>query len=361
MFNPPFSLSRDRFLSLFVSLSRTAQPATHFDLSPRRNLSPKPINRLHRLSSSPRVVTASAKGGVVCLAPPPAAADRCCIARIRHRRLHRLFRCCSARIRWSRLFVAASETLAVVAHLARCCAEPSPLVAALRSWIGNHRRAPFGRRVHRRSPCSPPPSPCSSPIDRHWPDPSAAAPLSAPPCAALLSPRCETLARLVGPIYCYYCLSLRADRHSSSLLGNHRAPWPVAVFVLDRRVRRCSSSLLNHCQVRTLLELEEDLEGVEREFGVAESGYRRSSGGDVWSRPRLHRTKVDNEVVYLNVAGECPKGRVYGLGSLGRKKMRYARSGASTSQMPEMVPRSSSIVLPSNYDSCGVYARGNLG
>ncbi|KAK9110242.1 hypothetical protein Sjap_018302 [Stephania japonica] len=35
---------------------------------------------------------------------------------------------------------------------------------------------------------------------------------------------------------------------------------------------------------------------------------------------------VDDEAVYLNVAGECPKGRVYGLGSLGRKKRRYARS-----------------------------------
>ncbi|KAK9085657.1 hypothetical protein Sjap_026068 [Stephania japonica] len=35
---------------------------------------------------------------------------------------------------------------------------------------------------------------------------------------------------------------------------------------------------------------------------------------------------VDDEAVYLNVAGECPEGRVYGLGSLGRKKRRYARS-----------------------------------
>ncbi|KAK9104890.1 hypothetical protein Scep_021734 [Stephania cephalantha] len=48
---------------------------------------------------------------------------------------------------------------------------------------------------------------------------------------------------------------------------------------------------------------------------------------------------VDDEALYLNVAGECPKGRVYGLGSLGRKKRRYADHGASTSQMPEMVPR----------------------
>ncbi|KAK9145005.1 hypothetical protein Sjap_004908 [Stephania japonica] len=41
---------------------------------------------------------------------------------------------------------------------------------------------------------------------------------------------------------------------------------------------------------------------------------------------------VDDEAVYLNVAGECPKGCVYGLGSLGRKKRRYADPGASTSR-----------------------------
>ncbi|KAK9084970.1 hypothetical protein Sjap_025381 [Stephania japonica] len=32
---------------------------------------------------------------------------------------------------------------------------------------------------------------------------------------------------------------------------------------------------------------------------------------------------VDDEAVYLNVAGECFKGHVYGLGSVGRKKRRY--------------------------------------
>ncbi|KAK9111281.1 hypothetical protein Scep_018800 [Stephania cephalantha] len=49
---------------------------------------------------------------------------------------------------------------------------------------------------------------------------------------------------------------------------------------------------------------------------------------------------VDDEALYYNVAGECPKGRVYGLGSLGRKERRYADPGASTSQMSKMVPRS---------------------
>ncbi|KAK9092847.1 hypothetical protein Syun_027758 [Stephania yunnanensis] len=49
---------------------------------------------------------------------------------------------------------------------------------------------------------------------------------------------------------------------------------------------------------------------------------------------------VDDEVVYYNVAGGCPQGRVYGLWSLGRKKRRYADLGASISQLLEMVPRS---------------------
>ncbi|KAK9083708.1 hypothetical protein Scep_030179 [Stephania cephalantha] len=49
---------------------------------------------------------------------------------------------------------------------------------------------------------------------------------------------------------------------------------------------------------------------------------------------------MDDEAVYFNVAGECPKGCVYGLGSLGRKRRRYADTGASTSQLLEMVPRS---------------------
>ncbi|KAK9099036.1 hypothetical protein Syun_026081 [Stephania yunnanensis] len=49
---------------------------------------------------------------------------------------------------------------------------------------------------------------------------------------------------------------------------------------------------------------------------------------------------VDDEAMYYDVAGECPKGRVYGIGSLGRKKRRFADSSASTSQLPEMVPRS---------------------
>ncbi|KAK9139805.1 hypothetical protein Scep_009486 [Stephania cephalantha] len=63
---------------------------------------------------------------------------------------------------------------------------------------------------------------------------------------------------------------------------------------------------------------------------------KETSGAD----PGYTDPAVDDEAVYFNVAGECPKGRVYGIGSLGRKKRRYADLGASTSQMPKMVPRS---------------------
>ncbi|KAK9151618.1 hypothetical protein Syun_009927 [Stephania yunnanensis] len=42
---------------------------------------------------------------------------------------------------------------------------------------------------------------------------------------------------------------------------------------------------------------------------------------------------VDDEAVYYKVASECPKGRVYGLGSLGRKIRRYADPDASTSHV----------------------------
>ncbi|KAK9142505.1 hypothetical protein Syun_011905 [Stephania yunnanensis] len=48
---------------------------------------------------------------------------------------------------------------------------------------------------------------------------------------------------------------------------------------------------------------------------------------------------MDDETVYGDVVGDCPKGRVYGLGSLGRKKRRYADPGASTFQVPLIVPR----------------------
>ncbi|KAK9138175.1 hypothetical protein Sjap_008769 [Stephania japonica] len=65
--------------------------------------------------------------------------------------------------------------------------------------------------------------------------------------------------------------------------------------------------------------------------------YPRKIGSGARRREATRATpeqSVDDEAVYLNVAGECSKGRVYGLGSVGRKKRRYGTPGASTSQTP---------------------------
>ncbi|KAK9121765.1 hypothetical protein Syun_019382 [Stephania yunnanensis] len=70
---------------------------------------------------------------------------------------------------------------------------------------------------------------------------------------------------------------------------------------------------------------------------------------------------VDDEAVYLNVAGECPKGRVYGLGSLGRKKMRYGDPGASTSEMPDMVPRAEFNVVAEQLRKVMEFMQQHLG
>ncbi|KAK9104615.1 hypothetical protein Scep_021459 [Stephania cephalantha] len=70
---------------------------------------------------------------------------------------------------------------------------------------------------------------------------------------------------------------------------------------------------------------------------------------------------VDDEAVYFNVAGECPNGHVYGLGSLGRKKRSYADPGASTSQMPEMVPRSEFDSVAEQLRQVVAFMRGNSG
>ncbi|KAK9104870.1 hypothetical protein Scep_021714 [Stephania cephalantha] len=50
-------------------------------------------------------------------------------------------------------------------------------------------------------------------------------------------------------------------------------------------------------------------------------------------RPALHGQTVDDEAVYYKVAGDRPKGCVYDLRSLWRKKRRYVDPDASTSQM----------------------------
>ncbi|KAK9152821.1 hypothetical protein Sjap_000301 [Stephania japonica] len=54
--------------------------------------------------------------------------------------------------------------------------------------------------------------------------------------------------------------------------------------------------------------------------------------------------------------GDCPKGRAYGLGSLGSRKRRYDDLGASTSLEP-MVPRSKfDNIVDQLKTGCGVHA-----
>ncbi|KAK9142384.1 hypothetical protein Syun_011784 [Stephania yunnanensis] len=48
---------------------------------------------------------------------------------------------------------------------------------------------------------------------------------------------------------------------------------------------------------------------------------------------------IDEEQLYYDAVGECPKGRVYGLGSLAKRKRRYEDPGAVKSRKP-MVRRS---------------------
>ncbi|KAK9157545.1 hypothetical protein Scep_004119 [Stephania cephalantha] len=48
---------------------------------------------------------------------------------------------------------------------------------------------------------------------------------------------------------------------------------------------------------------------------------------------------IDEKQLYYDAPGECSKGRVYGLGSLAKRKRRYEDPGASTSREP-MVRRS---------------------
>ncbi|KAK9120615.1 hypothetical protein Syun_018232 [Stephania yunnanensis] len=65
-------------------------------------------------------------------------------------------------------------------------------------------------------------------------------------------------------------------------------------------------------------------------------GSERTSGGD----PATPEQSVDDEAVYLNVAGESSKGRVYGLGSVGRKKKRDTELLVlARRETPDVVPR----------------------
>ncbi|KAK9103024.1 hypothetical protein Sjap_020278 [Stephania japonica] len=78
----------------------------------------------------------------------------------------------------------------------------------------------------------------------------------------------------------------------------------------------------------------------------------------------LHLHTVNHDrMTFIDTRSErfyCPKGRVYGLGSLGRKKRRYADPGASTSEMPDMVPRASSMSLRATTKGYGIDWKGKV-
>ncbi|KAK9100000.1 hypothetical protein Scep_023430 [Stephania cephalantha] len=138
--------------------------------------------------------------------------------------------------------------------------------------------------------------------------------------------------------------------HSTALIALERDSNPVIRAHLDRTNTSETPPTVNEVYLH--------LHTVNHD-GVTFIDTRSERFYDKLQRRRLKLTQatpdqpVDDEAVYFNVAGECPKGRVYGLGSLGRKKRRYADLGASTSQMPEMVP--------SNYDMLWRLWRGNSG
>ncbi|KAK9107314.1 hypothetical protein Syun_023325 [Stephania yunnanensis] len=74
--------------------------------------------------------------------------------------------------------------------------------------------------------------------------------------------------------------------------------------------------------------LEENVVSIAKGYSVGGfDGFCGRNGGVV--------DYVDDEVVYCKVAGECPKGRVYSLRSLGRKKRRYVDPDAAHPSTPK--------------------------
>ncbi|KAK9106603.1 hypothetical protein Syun_022614 [Stephania yunnanensis] len=175
--------------------------------------------------------------------------------------------------------------------------------------------------------------------------PSAAAAYT----ALVVGRRCSSLPRkpssLASPSATAAYAAPTAGHRSSSPLRTITIGWASRSPSLHNATSAVAIVSSLFVAARTLSELEEDLQGVEREFGVANSRYRlriACIGGLVDAKLQRRRHEltqttpdqpVDDEAVYYKVAGKCPKGRVYGLGSLGRKKRRYADDDASTSYM----------------------------
>ncbi|KAK9107073.1 hypothetical protein Syun_023084 [Stephania yunnanensis] len=82
------------------------------------------------------------------------------------------------------------------------------------------------------------------------------------------------------------------------------------------------------------------------------------SGFDVSEITNLGYGPVDDEAVYYKVAGDCPKGCVYSLRLLWRKKRRYVDSDASTSQVLAQRGMGKFMILRGCYHPQGVVGGG---
>ncbi|KAK9112071.1 hypothetical protein Scep_019590 [Stephania cephalantha] len=69
---------------------------------------------------------------------------------------------------------------------------------------------------------------------------------------------------------------------------------------------------------------------------------------------------IDEEQLYYDAAGVCPKGHVYGLGSLVRKTRRYANPSATTSHEP-MVRRSEFNAILQRLAQFEAFVKSQLG
>ncbi|KAK9157987.1 hypothetical protein Scep_004561 [Stephania cephalantha] len=220
----------------------------------------------------------------------------------------------------SSIVVDASEAIVVCLRpLLPLPVQPPPLVATVRRCVGNHRRLP---------------------------SPSAAAGCAAPAAVR----RCRGNHPPLPPLAVQPPPLFVAASETIAVCLRPLPPLPVQ-----------PSPLLNHCRLkRTYKVWNASLEWPRVDIGYELRAFETNTSempptvnelylhlhtvnhdGVTFIDTRSQQFyPVDEEAVYYNVAGECPKGRVYSLGLLGRKKRRYADPGARTSQLPEMVPRS---------------------
>ncbi|KAK9157037.1 hypothetical protein Scep_003611 [Stephania cephalantha] len=125
---------------------------------------------------------------------------------------------------------------------------------------------------------------------------------------------------------------------------------PDSIFLSSYNCFKYTSALLmsTYSSLGADLNLGNELDIIQQVINTREKTWGREemSGvlilGAQLQRRRQELTQatpnqpVDNEMVYYDVVGGCPKGRVYDLESLGRKMRKYADPGGSTSQVSSM-------------------------